>query len=137
MKDNEKQKRTFKRKVLDSRMGSRNRRTDMLEHGKPVVQHLCLREDCKRSDDNLMDGRRFGNGNDYLNFPIRLHLRQDRQAQGDGFGRLHSMGHIHHCIRSDAISRARQHGDFVRTHGSRRCGRRGRRDNEFLRLDGK
>ena len=137
VKNNEKQKRTFKRKILDPRMGARNRRTNLLEHGKPVVQHLCLRKNRKRSDNNLLDGWRFRNGNDHIHLPLRLYLRQNRQAQNNGVCRLYPLGHIHHCFRADAVSCARQQRHTVRAHGSRRCGRRGGCDNELLRLDGK
>ena len=137
VKNNEKQKRTFKRKILDPRMGARNRRANLLEHGKPVVQHLCLRKNRKRSDNNLLDGWRFRNGNDHIHLPLRLYLRQNRQAENNGVCRLYPLGHIHHCFRADAVSCSRQQRHTVRAHGNRRCGRRGGRDNELLRLDGK
>lgn len=53
-------------------LGAGDRGTDLLEHGKSMVQHLCLCKDREGPDDHFVDGRHIGDRNDHIDVFVRL-----------------------------------------------------------------
>ena len=106
--------------LLGTCLGSRPCGAAVLEHRKPMVQYLRIRQNRQGPHHHFLDGRHFGHRHHHCNLPVRNAVRPEGQAEKFHRYRIHSLGHLHDPVRHDGMDHRRPACEFRA--GSDACG---------------